>query len=340
MDERELWVAQQRAFDLVFKSSVDFYSLKAALELNLFNILASGPHDLADLAQATESVPQRLEKFLIVLEQIGLLRRAGEQWALTVLAERFFTDPPPDSNHTMIPFADYTTRLAEDYHMRLADVVRGKMDFPAAVPYPPRTKADSQFYETLHRSNLHFVIKLLCERACLGETRHLIDVGGGNGDIAAALCKQFPDLQVTLLNLPSALEIVRENVAAQGLSDRIEPVAVDMYREPLPAGDAVLFSRILYPMNAEICSMLCHKAFAALQPGGQLLILDMDIGTAGDPNYDFLSHYLSGVGTDFSLLEVKSHQIYPELLCAIGFDNVAFDAAHGNILYQAIRPAK
>jgi bacteriochlorophyll C20 methyltransferase len=336
-DDEALFCAAERAYDMVFKGPVDFFAVKAASELGLFQVLAGGPQRLEQLAQATESVTPRLEKFLITLQQIGLTQQSGEQWELTPLARQFFTAPDEHRNMTLVPFVGYTADLIERYYMRLADVVRGQVDFTSIVPHPPRTRDDSVFYETIHRSNLHFVIRLLRDKAQLQGVQRLIDVGGGIGDIAVSLCEQWPELDVTLINVPSALDLVRENVAARGYAARITPLAVDMYREPYPHGDAVLFSRILYPMNRQFCTMLCQKAFDALPPGGRVLILDMIISDPEKPNYDYLTHYLCAIGMGFSVLECKDHAIYPEVLRSIGFDDVRVDAAYDHVLYQAVK---
>jgi bacteriochlorophyll C20 methyltransferase len=216
-------------------------------------------------------------------------------------------------------------------------MTRGKMDFTSMIPFPPKTREDSVFYETIHRSNIYFLTKFLGEQIKLDGVKHLIDVGGGIGDISASLCERFPELKVTLLNLPSAQDLVRENMAARGLSDRIAPAVVDMYREPYPKGDAVLFSRILYPMNRQFCSILLRQAYNALEPGGRIIIVDINISDPNKPNYDYLTHYIPGIGLDFGVLEFKDLGIYPDLLREIGFSDVTFAEAYDHVLYQAVK---
>ncbi len=336
-DDSELYGAMERAYEMVFKGTVDFFVLKAAYDLGLFEAMAGGPRDLATLAEATGSVPQRLERLLITMEQVGLSRATEGAWALTSFGEQFFTAPEAHRNMTMLPFISYMVDLIQSYYANLADVTRGKLDFTSHVPHPPRTVEDSIFYETIHRSNIHFVQRFLRDHADLSGVRRLIDVGGGIGDIASSLCNHYPELQVTLLNLPTALDLVRENAASRGLGDRITPISIDMYREPYPEGDAVLFARILYPMNRQFCTMLLQKAYAALPQGGKVLVLDMVISDPQKPNYDYLTHYLCGIGMNFSVLEFKDHAIYPDLLREIGFTDVRFAEGYDHVLYQAVK---
>jgi bacteriochlorophyll C20 methyltransferase len=336
-DDTALFHQMERAYEMIFKGTVDFFVVKAAFDLDLFEAMAAGPQSLAGLAERTGTVPPRLEKLLITMDQIGLARQEGADWALTPFAVQFFTAEDEHRNMTMLPFVSYMADLIHDYYGNLADVARGKMDFTSHVPHPPKTREDSVFYERIHRSNIHFVQKLLRDTAKLDGVKHLIDVGGGIGDIAASVCDKYPELQVTLINLPSALELVNENAAARGLADRITPVAVDMYREPYPQGDAVLFSRILYPMNPQFCTMLLKKAYDALPSGGRVLVLDMVISDKSKPNYDYLTHYLCGVGMNFSVLEFKDHGIYPGIMQQLGFTAISVDEAYDHVLYQAVK---
>jgi bacteriochlorophyll C20 methyltransferase len=338
MDDLELLTATDKAYDMVFKGPVDFCCLKACYELGIFDILSEAPLTLEQLANATSTVPVRLQKFLKALQEIGLVCQHETTWHLTPFATQFFTVSPDNINLNMKAFVSYLTDTMENYYLHLADVVRGKIDFTSHVPHPPRTRQDSIFYETLHRSNIYFPVQLLLEKAGLANRKHLIDVGGGIGDIASALCKKFPELNVTLINLPSAIELVQENVANHQLSERIKPIAINLYADPYPKGDALMFCRMLYPLGAQFCQMLIQKGYDALEPGGRIILLDMDVSDPKWPNYDYLTHYLSGVGADFAPFEFKHHMVYAEILKNVGFTEIQFDEAYHHVLYQAIKP--
>ncbi|EFO81046.1 C-20 methyltransferase BchU [Oscillochloris trichoides DG-6] len=337
-NEDELFAGSERAYDIVFKGTIDFFAVKAATDLGLFEAMGDGVHELNALAEATGTVPMRLEKFLITLKEIGIARLVEGKWALTPFAVQFFTDPEHHRNLTMVPFVDYISSLVQTFYVNLADVVRGKMDFTSLVPYPPRNREDNVFYETIHRSNVHFPIRLLREHAKMEGITRLLDVGGGIGDISSALCEAFPELNVTLINLDSAVELVSENVASRGLAERITPLALDMYKQPYPQTQAVMFARILYPMNEQFSTMMLKKAFDAIEPGGRIFILDMVISDQNKPNYDYLTHYICSIGMGFSVLDFKDHELYTKILEGIGFTDVTMHAAYDHVLYQAVKP--
>lgn len=336
-----LYEQYQQACDMTFRNTVDIFVLKAAFELGLFRHLADGPRSIAELAELTGGRPNRLVKFTDMTVEMGLLEKTPEgALALTAFSRQFFL-PPNESNEnlTMEPFVRYALTVMERYHLHLASVIRGEMDFTALTPWPPKTREDSEFYEEIHRSNNYFIREIIRDEADFSGVTHLVDVGGGNGDISVAIAKKHPDLRVTLINLPSALEIVRDNVAKNGLSDRIEAVSVDMYREPYPECDGILFARILYPFNAQVCGMLLGKAFAALRPGGRVVIADMLLREErGITNYDYLAHFLTSVGVDPAMMTFKNQDEYFAVLEQLGFRDVRKVERHGQVLYQAVKP--
>ena len=101
----------------------------------------------------------------------------------------------------------------------------------------------------------------------LSRRRHLLDVGGGLGGYAAALCDAWPALHATVLDLPG---VVREGrrLAAK---TRVGFVEGDFLRDPLPRGsDVVLASDILHgqrPPDAARLVRLLHCAVGAERSG-------------------------------------------------------------------------
>lgn len=338
MNDIELLKQNHRANELIFKGLVEFGCFKAALELDLFTHLAGEAQDTATLASAAGAVPQRLVMLLEALRQIGITTESGGKWSLTPSAREMFVLNPEHPNLYMIPVAKAMANLADTFYLQMADAVKGKINFKAEVAYPPVTRADNWYFEEIHRSNAHFAIKLLLEEANLSATKTLVDVGGGIGDISAALLKKYPQLDSTILNLPGAIELVNENAAEKGVEGRLRGAAVDIYKDAYPKADAVMFCRILYSANAQLTDTMCRKAFDALPSGGRLLILDMIIDDPESPNFDYLSHYILGAGMPFSVLGFKEQSAYQGILEHIGFSNVRIVRKYDQLLCEAVKP--
>jgi len=108
----------------------------------------------------------------------------------------------------------------------------------------------------------------------LGTARVLLDVGGGPGTYAAAFLAAHPGLrEVRLFDLPGALAVAREKLAARGLLDRVRLVAGDFDRDELGEGaDVVWISQVFHAQSEAGCRQLIEKAWRALNPGGLLAV--------------------------------------------------------------------
>ena len=113
----------------------------------------------------------------------------------------------------------------------------------------------------------------VAERLDLSTSRRLLDVGGGSGALSIALARANPELECVIWDIPAVCPIADEYVRAAGCEGRVRSEAGDMFAEDYPAGfDTILLSQILHDWSFETGAGLVAKAFAALPPGGRLVI--------------------------------------------------------------------
>jgi len=101
---------------------------------------------------------------------------------------------------------------------------------------------------------------------------HLVDVGGGPGELALAALERFPGLGATVFDLPAVLPIAREYAAGRGLGERIRFTAGDALRDDIPACDAALVSSLLHSYGPDGVRKIARHVAAGLKPGGLVLI--------------------------------------------------------------------
>jgi hypothetical protein len=104
----------------------------------------------------------------------------------------------------------------------------------------------------------------------------LLDVGGGAGALCCELAAAHPRMRCTVLDLPPVCKVGAEAIAQKGLSDRVACFPADMFKPAWPGQrDAVLFSNVFHDWELDTCADLARKAFAALRPGGRILLHEM-----------------------------------------------------------------
>ncbi len=102
----------------------------------------------------------------------------------------------------------------------------------------------------------------------------LLDVGGGPGTYASAFQRAWPNIsEVRIFDLPAALTIGQRQLEEWGLADKVSFHPGNFHDDRLPAGaDALWLSQVLHSQDEVGCQELIAKSFAALNPGGQLMV--------------------------------------------------------------------
>nr|WP_318383438.1 class I SAM-dependent methyltransferase [uncultured Enterobacter sp.] len=105
----------------------------------------------------------------------------------------------------------------------------------------------------------------------------LYDVGGNTGKWALRCCQFNDNVSVTILDLPQQIALARENVAAAGLSARIDFHAVDMLSDaPLPAdADIWWMSQFLDCFSPDQIITMLSKVAKVMKPGARLCIMEL-----------------------------------------------------------------
>jgi cyclopropane fatty-acyl-phospholipid synthase-like methyltransferase len=107
------------------------------------------------------------------------------------------------------------------------------------------------------------------------DPRSLLYIGGGHGWYSAQLCRRYPRLTATVLDLPGSAAIGREIIAEAGMADRVEHWDGDATTDDMGSGyDAVLCFNLLHHLTADQTVGLFSRIHEALAPGGILAVMD------------------------------------------------------------------
>jgi hypothetical protein len=114
-----------------------------------------------------------------------------------------------------------------------------------------------------------------CERYDFSRHRRMLDIGGNTGEFVLAVCDRNPDLRGTVFDLPGVVRIGQRVQVGRESFDRVEFVGGDAFSDDAPRGaDLVSFKSTLHDWPADRAERLLEQGWAALEPGGTLLIFE------------------------------------------------------------------
>ena len=143
-------------------------------------------------------------------------------------------------------------------------------------------------YSDLMADSQALVARDTLRAVSLNGVQHLMDVGGGSGAFLMEVANIYPDLALTVFDLPAVLPSTQKRIARAGMAKRIDQSGGSFKTDPLPVGaDAISLIRVLYDHDDDSVVALLEKVFATLPSGGQVIISEpMSGGKRPDPITD------------------------------------------------------
>ena len=296
-------VAAKRASGLFDLCAGFVYSqvLFACVELKLFEALADGPVSVDALAESLKVVPDRLSRLLESATALQLTQKRETGYGLGMHGAAYLGNPGIGAmiaHHAM---------LYRDLADPVALLKGGKGDaelarfWPYAGAEAPHELDDEAVapYGALMSTSLAMLADDVLDAYPFVEHAELLDVGGGNGDFLVAAAHRRPDLRVTLFDLPAVARRAETRFAEERLGGRSRAIGGDYKRDPLPGGaDLISLVRVAHDLDDADLDALLAKIFAALPPGGILLLAEPMADTAGAERVGaYFAMYLMAMGS-------------------------------------------
>jgi demethylspheroidene O-methyltransferase len=308
---------EMRVADIALNGFISTLSIFGAIEIGLFEALASNPLKLDVLAQQIPVDKTNLVRLLSTLQRLGFVELKSQQWGLKAPARRFFTPSAPEFEPYLWTRLSMTHLLLRKYVPEWANMVRGERQFDE-LQWPPRNETESRNFEYIMTAEAPYLTARLSKVIQQEKPiKRILDVGGGDGIIAALLARQHPELTIDVLNLSHACPLITETAKKFNVAERVNPYPADFLEENFPSGyDAVVFSRVLVDWPDEIVSRLLNKAYQALNPKGQLIICERMKGPNEGVSRMWLTFMAMGVKAQ---VFARSPLRWTELLEQTGF---------------------
>ncbi|MBK1635370.1 methyltransferase [Rhodovulum adriaticum] len=310
----------QRLFDLV-SGFVYSQVLAAVVELDLLEALRDAPQTAQDLGKARGIAPDRMEALCQAAAALDLFERVGDGYQLSALGAALIGAPGVIG---MIQHHDV-------FYRDLADPVallRGEKDTELAHFWPyvfgagaAENPQVAERYSKLMADSQTLVAEETLRTVSFDGITHLLDVGGGTGAFLAAVGAAYPDLQMTLFDLPAVVPAAQARFRDAGMAGRTTVTGGSFRDDPLPQGaDAISLIRVCYDHADDTVRALMAKIYATLPPGGRFIVSEpMGGGARPERSGDaYFAFYCMAMQTGTA----RSQARIAELMAEAGFENI------------------
>lgn len=266
-------------------------TLRVAVTLGLPDRLLGSGAAADRLASELDVSPIALELLLNHLATLGVVERTATGYRTTAFGANLCADAGNGLTHTLLHL-DHAGGRAELAFVELAhSVTTGRAAYPrrygqdfwtdlAAHPHL-RESFDRQMTQRFREQLPHIVAGVDWSRFPT-----VVDVGGGNGTLLAAVLAAHPGVRGHLVDLePTAAEAGR-TFHAHGLDDRARATAGSFF-DPLPTGaHAYLLCDILHNWDDEHAGRILARCAEAARPTSRVLVVEAVGGRRADSEID------------------------------------------------------
>lgn len=254
-------------------------ALRVAATLRLADHITAGLRTAPELAAATDSDTDALDRTMRHLVSVGVLGQdSSGGYTLTARGRELRGDHP--SGLRGVLDLDGAIGRADLAFVQLPHSVRtGEAAFPAHFGKP--------FWEDLAENpalTASYDAQMGADAAAWAEDilpaydweslGRVVDVGGGNGTLLTALLRAYPALRGTVLDQPDTAAAARKTLAAAGLTDRGDAVPGDFF-EPLPPGaGGYLLCAILHDWDDDAARAILRRCGEAAGEHGRVFVIE------------------------------------------------------------------
>lgn len=255
-------------------------ALRVAVTLGLPDRLLGDGASADELAAELNVSPAALDILLGYLASLGFVARTDTGYRTTDRGAHLCADA--DGGFTdLLLHLDSAAGRAELAFVELAHTIatgeaayprRYGQDFWADIAEQPRLRESFDRQMTLRfREQLPLIV------AGVDWSRFatVVDVGGGQGILLAAILAAHPGVRGHLFDLPATAADARRTFDEHGLADRTDVTGGSFFDVPLPAGaDAYVLFDILHDWDDEHADRILARCADAARPAGRILVVE------------------------------------------------------------------
>ena len=247
--------------------------LDASIEYDFFTLIHQGFQSADEIAREAGTDGRATRIVLDTLPALGLLEKRGGKYFLTPTAAAFLVQGKPsyigDFRHVALALWDGMAHLKESLK---TGKPLSRLD----------TSAELQVWEKLVLGIIVIAepaAKALCDVLKIGVERKglkVLDIAGGSSIFGMTIVARDPSAQVTQLDWPNVNAVAKKANRGRGLEGKIRFIDGEHHSVAIETNhyELVIASNFCRFESPKGNQELFQKAYAALKPGGSLVVND------------------------------------------------------------------
>ncbi len=253
-------------------------AVHVAATLGVADLLTDGPRTSDELAAATGTQPRALYRLLRALAALGVLHEAeGQRFTLTPMGAGLRSDAAEPAG----PWAAFIGTPAhwQAWGDLLHSVRTGESAFRhvhGTDPWTHRAQrpAESAVFDRAMTGLSRRAADAVIAAYDFGRFRRIVDVGGGQGALLAAVLAAHPAARGVLFDQPHVVSGAADVLRAAGVDARCEVVAGSFFDAVPEAGDAYMLKSILHDWDDDAATAILRSCRRAMARGGALIVIE------------------------------------------------------------------
>jgi hypothetical protein len=313
-------------------------AIHAAVDLGIPDLLADDERTADELATSTGADASTLYRLLRALASVGVLHEAsGRRFSLTTLGTPLQSGVPGS-------LRGWVRLMGRDYVWRswgnLPNAVRsGENSFRSLHGTTVWKWREERLEESAIFDDAMMSLTAASNAAILaaydfGRFATMVDIGGGNGTLLAALLDAYPTTRGVLFDQAHVVRGAEPLLRAAGVLERCEVVSGDFFSAVPPGGDAYVLKAIIHDWEDEEAIAILRACRAAMTHDAVVLVVERELGP---PNENAAAKF-----SDLNMLVMpggleRSQEEYAELFRQAGLRHAGSTvAATGHAIIEAV----
>jgi hypothetical protein len=243
-------------------------TIKAAVELKVFNFL---PNDEATLAIKTDLDPSVLKRLLRALYELDLIYKKNDLFLPTEKGALL-------QNNNEISLAAAAIHWAAEPYLtwtRLTDSLKSnhqiysQMNGDSVFEWLDRDKNNLQLYQTAILAYAKHDYQDIADKVDLSKNHVVIDAGGGQGVLLNYILQKYNHLKGVLLERASVIQNIDQT------KQRFSSVDFDLFKKWPKYADAIFLSRVIHDWDDKHSLTILKRAKEALLSSGAIYLVEM-----------------------------------------------------------------